>query len=176
MKDNHGENLPTFHLCALCGHQEFRCNPKNLFGHQRQHGQGQIESLDSSNSLDASYATDALQVSGADVAGNNFVQNITVTLNNLNEAPVLSQALANQTFLAGGSTNSFIFPAISFTDQDTADTLSYSATLSDGSPLPSWLTFDAASRTFSGTPAENGSITVKVTATDNAITRLRPST
>ena len=48
------------------------------------------------------------------------------------------------------------------------DTLTYAATLAGGDPLPGWLTFDAATRTFSGTPANAhvGVITVTVTATD----------
>ena len=43
-------------------------------------------------------------------------------------------------------------PAASFTDVDVGDSLSLSATLADGSPLPSWLSFNAATQTFSGTP------------------------
>ena len=39
-----------------------------------------------------------------------------------------------------------------FADTDTGDTLTYTATKSDDSELPSWLSFDAATRTFSGTP------------------------
>ena len=48
--------------------------------------------------------------------------------------------------------------------------LVYSATLAAGSALPSWLSFDAATRTFSGTPdtADVGTISLKVSATDLA--------
>jgi len=35
------------------------------------------------------------------------------------------------------------------------DKLSYSARLADGKPLPKWLNFDAATRTFSGTPGND---------------------
>ena len=52
-----------------------------------------------------------------------------------------------------------------FTDDDD-DTLSYSASLEDGSDLPAWLTFDAATRTFSGTPDAAGTYNVRVTASD----------
>ena len=57
-----------------------------------------------------------------------------------------------------------------FADVDADDSLSYSATLADGSALPSWLSFDASTRTFSGTPenADVGSVTVRVTATDGS--------
>lgn len=47
---------------------------------------------------------------------------------------------------------------------------SRSATQADGSALPSWLQFDAATRTFSGTPVNGdvGSVSVRLTATDLA--------
>ena len=49
-----------------------------------------------------------------------------------------------------------------------ATRLTYTATAADGSPLPAWLTFNAATRTFSGTPtaANVGTLSVKVSATD----------
>ena len=92
--------------------------------------------------------------------------NLTVT--NTNDAPVLSLALVGQS----GNENtalSFTLPAGSFTDVDAGDSLSYTATLSDGSVLPSWLSFDAATQTFSGTPAASaiGTLSVLVAATDN---------
>ncbi|WP_461537953.1 tandem-95 repeat protein [Spongorhabdus nitratireducens] len=76
-------------------------------------------------------------------------------------------APADQT-VAEESALSYTLPADAFVDMDTGDTLSYSASLPDGSALPNWLSFDAATRTFSGTPddADIGNITVKVTASD----------
>jgi hypothetical protein len=58
-------------------------------------------------------------------------------------------------------------PAGTFIDPD-GDTLTLSATLVDGSPLPAWLTFNPATGTFSGTPGNNdvGSISIKITAND----------
>ena len=46
----------------------------------------------------------------------------------------------------------YVIPADAFTDAD-GDRLTYTAVLSDGGPLPAWLTFDPATRTFTGTPA-----------------------
>ena len=61
-------------------------------------------------------------------------------------------------------------PAGTFADADLSDpaNLTLSATLAGGGALPAWLTFDAATRTFSGTPADDdaGAVTVEVTATD----------
>ena len=66
-----------------------------------------------------------------------------------------------------GTVFSYQFPADTFGDTD-GDTLTYTATKGDGNPLPLWLDFDDASRTFSGTPADAdiGTVTVKVTASD----------
>ena len=85
----------------------------------------------------------------------------------VNDAPVVANAIADQG-ATQGSPFTFQFAGNTFNDVDTGDTLNYAATLSNGSPLPSWLGFDAATRTFSGTPANGdvGSIAVKVTATD----------
>ena len=47
------------------------------------------------------------------------------------------------------------------------DTLAYVATRSDGAALPAWLSFNSATRTFSGTaPDMNALVTVRVTAWD----------
>ena len=85
----------------------------------------------------------------------------------VNDAPTVANAIADQG-ATQGSPFTFQFAGNTFNDVDTGDTLNYAATLSNGSPLPSWLGFDAATRTFSGTPANGdvGSIAVKVTATD----------
>ncbi|RYE81935.1 MAG: tandem-95 repeat protein, partial [Hyphomicrobiales bacterium] len=82
----------------------------------------------------------------------------------VNDAPVLEAALADQSVAEEGVVN-FTIPAGAFSDVDgNALTLSTSA-------LPAWLSFDAATRTFSGTaPADfNGFIDVTVTASDGAL-------
>ncbi|MGM3182700.1 putative Ig domain-containing protein, partial [Dickeya oryzae] len=59
-----------------------------------------------------------------------------------------------------------------FTDPDTGDTLTLSATQADGSALPGWLSFNPTTRTFSGTPGNGdvGNLTIRVTATDGSNT------
>ena len=83
-----------------------------------------------------------------------------------NNAPTVAIAISNQTATAGTVFN-YAFPATTFNDAD-SDTLTYTATKSDGSALPSWLSFAAATRTFSGTPmaADVETVSVKVTASD----------
>ena len=44
--------------------------------------------------------------------------------------------------------------------------MTYAATAIDGSALPAWLTFNAATRTFSGTPSSTGTVGVRVSVTD----------
>jgi Ca2+-binding RTX toxin-like protein len=58
-------------------------------------------------------------------------------------------------------------PANSFTDPD-GTKLFYKVTLADGSDLPAWLTFDAATGTLSGTPESGhvGVLDLRVTAVD----------
>ncbi|MHA7777189.1 putative Ig domain-containing protein [Roseibium sp. M-1] len=87
-----------------------------------------------------------------------------------NSAPVVASEIADQ---AGteGTAWSFTVPVDAFSDID-GDALSYSATLSDGSTLPAWLSFDAATRTFSGTPPQGtaGTLSLKVVAFDGVAT------
>ena len=90
------------------------------------------------------------------------------TASTQNNAPILVNEITN-TIATEDSEFSFTVPENTFSDADAGDSLSYSATLEDGSELPAWLTFDAATQTFSGTPANNdvGSLDVEVTAIDN---------
>jgi hypothetical protein len=57
-----------------------------------------------------------------------------------------------------------------FSDPDAGDLLTYQAKLSDGNPLPSWLNYNAATRTFTGSTAGVAAATARiaVTATDRA--------
>jgi len=86
----------------------------------------------------------------------------------VNVAPIVANPIADQT-VPEDAPISFTFPVDTFADPDAGDTLTYSATLADGMALPSWLSFDEATRTFSGTPddAQVGSFNLRVTATDS---------
>ena len=92
---------------------------------------------------------------------------ITVGTAPTNTAPTVANTIPNQTATAG-TAFSYAFLANTFADTDTGDTLTYTATQSDDTALPSWLSFAAATRTFSGTPAaaDVGTVSVKVTASD----------
>ena len=89
-----------------------------------------------------------------------------VSVQGSNDAPILVAPLADQDFTFNKAF-SWKMPAGSFADLDKGDALTYTATLADGSALPDWLTFDAATQTISGfTPKQVGSIDIRVTATD----------
>ena len=93
-------------------------------------------------------------------------ETVSITVDPVNDAPTVVNAISAQS-ATEDTAFSFQFALNTFNDVD-GDTLSYSATLDDSSPLPSWLTFDPGTRTFSGTPlnADVGAITVRVTAND----------
>jgi hypothetical protein len=80
-------------------------------------------------------------------------------------APTVTQQTASQIW-ARGQKISLALPAKTFTDPQ-SETLIYIASQSKGQALPSWLSFNAATDTFSGTvPSGVESLTLKVTATD----------
>ncbi|MEN9315210.1 MAG: hypothetical protein RIS35_1603, partial [Pseudomonadota bacterium] len=85
-----------------------------------------------------------------------------------NRAPEVLAPIADQSATEDAAF-AFVVPAGTFGDLD-GDALTWSATRGDGGALPSWLGFDASTRTFSGTPdnGDVGSLGVKVTATDSS--------
>jgi hypothetical protein len=86
---------------------------------------------------------------------------------NTNDAPTLEAEMADQV-ADEGSPFSFALPAGMFADMDRGDVLTLTASMADGTELPSWLSFDAANGTFSGTPGwtDAGTLSITVTATD----------
>ena len=84
-----------------------------------------------------------------------------------NNPPTVANAIPDQSATAG-TAFSYVFPDTTFSDADTSDTLTYTATKADDTALPTWLAFAAGTRTFSGTPqaADTGTVAVKVTASD----------
>ncbi|WP_260417854.1 calcium-binding protein [Pseudomonas cichorii] len=109
----------------------------------------------------------SIRVTATDKAGLSVSDSFDVRISNTNDAPVLAKAIVDQAATAGTLLN-FALPAATFTDVDAGDTLSITAQSADGQALPAWLTFDAATRTFSGTPGSQGTVSVKVSAVDRA--------
>lgn len=91
---------------------------------------------------------------------------IDLTVNAVNDSPVLDTPQVDKIIAA---TNSYTLDISgNFSDPDTVETLTYTAELSDSSPLPGWLTLDANTGIFSGTPGvgDIATLDIVVTVTD----------
>jgi hypothetical protein len=110
-----------------------------------------------------------IKVIGTDAANAVNAGVMTLQVAQFNQAPVeyghvpTQYADEDQPFSLEISSNFFI-------DKDVRDQLRFSATLADGSALPSWLHFDAQTMRFYGTPGggQAGAIEIRLTAADEA--------
>lgn len=83
--------------------------------------------------------------------------------------PLLSTPLGGG-LLTVGQFFAFQIPAGTFSASGAGETLTYSASLGDGKPLPAWLSFAPASRVLSGAPPSDGpegTLNLRITATDS---------
>jgi hypothetical protein len=112
--------------------------------------------------------TDALKlrVKCTDIStGKSISADYYLKITNVNDAPSVGipvdarATVVNRPF-------SYTLPELTFIDLD-SDPMTFTATLADGSPLPSWLSFDATTRTFSGTPT-SGTAPLTVQFTDTS--------
>ena len=90
----------------------------------------------------------------------------TVTVINVNDAPELVKQIPDTTLDVGGNIDLNI--AQYFNDIDRGDTLTFSASLADGSELPTWLHIDSQTGEISGQANDIGSFDIMVTAQDKA--------
>jgi VCBS repeat-containing protein len=94
---------------------------------------------------------------------------VSLTVENVNDAPVLETTIADATVFANTALD--IDVSGSFSDVDPGDVLSFSATLAGGSALPAWLSIDATTGRLTGTPPSvdvaGETLEVVVTATDS---------
>jgi Ca2+-binding RTX toxin-like protein len=112
--------------------------------------------------------TFSIKVTATDENGNSVSDVFSLSIGaESNTAPQVNQELLDQS-IAEDASFEYALPADSFIDVDEADNLRYSASLADDSALPSWLNFDAAMQTFSGSPPTDASgvYSIKVIATD----------
>ena len=100
---------------------------------------------------------------------------VTIADNDGNKPPVLNYGPDTtpwhyefKTVSNSRSTFNYQFPSNTFTDPDPGDTLTYTATLGNGDPLPDWLIFAPDTRTFNGTNSQPQDFNIKLTARDRA--------
>jgi len=119
--------------------------------------------------LNADVGNLALAVIATDPAGGYTSTALAVTIANTNDAPTAGTPVAAQD-VVGGVQWTYTLPGDLFRDVDVGDKLVYSATLSDGKALPAWLSFNAATRTFSGKAGSGdaGKLDLKIIAKDLA--------
>ncbi len=117
--------------------------------------------------LNSDVGTIAVEIKAADSKGIAAKDSFDLIAGNANDAPVLTNAIPDRN-VTEDAAFTFQFAANTFTDIDIGDTLTYTATLTNGLPLPNWLSFQPDTRTFSSTPLNSdvGTISVEVKADD----------
>ena len=110
-----------------------------------------------------------LDITARDAGGLDFTTSFRIDITNVNEAPIVANVLADQG-AAEDTSFSFTVPSNTFADVDAGDSLVLTATQADGSELPAWLSFTAATGRFNGIPLDGdvGSLDVRLTATDGS--------
>jgi trimeric autotransporter adhesin len=107
----------------------------------------------------------SLSVTATDTSGLSGSETFQVTVPAA--APTLAHQTETQTWTEGTQL-SFTLPSNTFADPN-SEALTYTAGLSNGQALPSWLTLNRTSATFSGSvPYTSGPISIKLTAADTS--------
>jgi len=91
----------------------------------------------------------------------------TDSLRYTNFIPYMKYPIPDQTAYIG---EQFIYsiPDSTFFDDDSSSVFTFTAVLTNGNPLPEWLTFDTVSGVFTGVPEMEQILNIKLTANDNA--------
>ncbi len=115
---------------------------------------------------DADVGTYQLRVDVSDGKGGTASVAVPVAVTNINDAPKVAVMLVDQQWVSG-TARTYALASGTFTDAD-GDPLTLSATLANGGALPSWLQFNPATATFSGTAPgmAAGNVQVRVQASD----------
>lgn len=112
----------------------------------------------------------SIKVTGTAAAGGATSSGfMALEVTDFNQAPIALGSVPSQYALEDQAFSLDIAPNL-FVDREAGDTLRYTATLADGSALPSWLTFDAEMLAFRGTPpnAAVGVVDIVLKAFDEA--------
>lgn len=107
-----------------------------------------------------------LRITGS-VAGEQVTVSLHLTIDPVNDAPTAVATLDDVVAEAGQQT-SIVIPSAIFEDVD-GDSLTIELTLADGSPVPSWITFDGATLHVQAPTGLNQTLDVKVVASDGEL-------
>lgn len=129
---------------------------------------GEIVVLNNANIDFEAQPNNSLVVRATDLAGASAQATILLRATDQNDAPEVAIPIADVSVEEGDELQ-FEIPEATFTDQDAGDSLTFRVTDGDGFSIPSWLTFDPATRILSGSPtsANVGVIELVVTAVDS---------
>ncbi|WP_176451945.1 putative Ig domain-containing protein [Rhodoferax sp. TH121] len=110
-----------------------------------------------------------LSVTAIDRFGESVTTSFNMTVVNANDAPVVAMVAADLVCQQAEALSLQIDENL-FADIDVGDSLQWSLSLANGDPLPSWLSFDALTRTLLGTPQfkDTGVLSLQVTVTDTS--------
>jgi alkaline phosphatase len=114
-----------------------------------------------------------LKVTATDESGAMASDVFTLTVTNTNDAPTVEHEIEDIT-TAENEKFRHVVLSDTFADVDAGDSLTYTATLADGSALPSWLKFDASSHSLETMEAYflSGGSAAKATDSASAITAI----
>ena len=110
----------------------------------------------------------AIRIRANDYINDRFLEkNFTITIND-KQSPYSHIDIPRQTTEIG-DVFSYTFPDNIFNEEDNQGSLTFSAQQQNGAALPSWLSFDSSTRTFSGTPdgCDVGTYNIRVHAANN---------
>jgi hypothetical protein len=110
-------------------------------------------------------ATRTVRIRTTDMSGQFLEKSFRINILNMDENPLLINPIQDQ-YLTVDELWTFSVPTDTFSDEVFSTSKSYSALLSDNSTLPSWLSFNPSTRSFSGTPSlsDTGVLSLKVNA------------
>lgn len=111
----------------------------------------------------------SLLLRATDRFGESAETSFSMSITNVNDAPVANLLVQDRVGQQAEAISLQLDEAL-FTDIDVGDSLQWNVRLANGDPLPTWLGFDAASRTLSGTArfADTGVLQLQVTVTDTS--------
>jgi VCBS repeat-containing protein len=141
---------------------KLKINADGTVGFDLSSMQGKIDSLAEGETIAVDFYYTAKMANGV-----LSTAKVTVEITGENDAPEVS--IADQS-VDEDTAWTFTLPSDAVTDAE-GDPLTVTATLADGTALPGWLTFDADTLTFSGTPPLNfnGTIDIMVSASDGSL-------